>query len=240
MGHLQDSLQLPVSEQRHPALMNAIFLWACFMSRPKPLCQHEEFFLSQALDAHRDGLRSGEKVLDVIQASCLLSMYFLVNGRLLEGSYHASAAASLAVQCGLQAGVSCDASYSPSSSREKLGLEPPASGYREGERILAFWQVYNLDRCWSVALRKPSVFLDGHDPWTSINCPWPQDIMEYESVSHTPDALPLHCQLEFLSPSGCCHHWHVSDGPKLPARRHVRWILDACLTCKGLCSLFPR
>ena len=193
MGHLQDSLQLPVSEQRHPALMNAIFLWACFMSRPKPLCQHEEFFLSQALDAHRDGLRSGEKVLDVIQASCLLSMYFLVNGRLLEGSYHASAAASLAVQCGLQAGVACDASYSPSSSREKLGLEPPASGYREGERILAFWQVYNLDRCWSVALRKPSVLLDGHDPWTSINCPWPQDIMEYESVSHTPDALPLHC-----------------------------------------------
>ncbi|ESK90577.1 hypothetical protein Moror_4260 [Moniliophthora roreri MCA 2997] len=185
MGHLRDSLQLPASEQRHPALMNAIFLWACFMSRPKPLCQHEEIFLAQALDSHRDGLRSGDKVLDVIQASCLLSMYFLVNGRLLEGSYHASAAASLAVQCGLQAGVAGEASYSPSSSREKLGFEPPSSGYREGERILAFWQVYNLDRCWSVALRKPSVLLDGYDPWTSINCPWPQDIMEYETGSVT-------------------------------------------------------
>ncbi|KAL0575798.1 hypothetical protein V5O48_006176 [Marasmius crinis-equi] len=186
MGHLQESLQLPASEQRHPALMNAIYLWACFMSRPKPLCQHEETFLAQALDAHRDGLRMGDKVLDVIQASCLLSMYFLVNGRFLEGSYHASAAASLAVQCGLQAGVSSEGSYSPSSSREKLSLEPPKSGYKEGERILAFWQVYNLDRCWSVALRKPSVLLDGVDPWSSINCPWPQDITEYESGNVAP------------------------------------------------------
>ncbi|KAF9258851.1 hypothetical protein L218DRAFT_709006 [Marasmius fiardii PR-910] len=185
MGHLQESLQLPLSEQRHPALMNAIYLWACFISRPKPLCQHEDTFLAQALDAVRDGLRTGDKVLDVIQASCLLSMYFLVNGRLLEGSYHASAATSLAVQCGLQAGISNKGCYSPSSSRENL-VETPKNGYREGERILAFWQVYNLDKCWSVALRKPSVLIDGLDPWTSINCPWPEDIIEYESGAATP------------------------------------------------------
>ncbi|KAL0067387.1 hypothetical protein AAF712_005616 [Marasmius tenuissimus] len=189
MGHLQESLQLPASEQRHPALMNAIYLWACFMSRPKPLCQHEETFLAQALDAHRDGLQMGDRVLDIIQASCLLSMYFLVNGRLMEGSYHASAAASLAVQCGLQAGLSSEGSYSPSSSRENLCLEPPKSGYKEGERILAFWQVFNLDKCWSVVLRKPSVLLDGHDLWSSINCPWPQDMSEYEAGTAAPTSF---------------------------------------------------
>ncbi|KIK69431.1 hypothetical protein GYMLUDRAFT_237225 [Collybiopsis luxurians FD-317 M1] len=192
MGHLRESLTLPPSEQRHPALMNSIYLWACFVSRPKPLSQHEDMFLAQALDGVRDGLRQGDKLLDVIQASCLLSLYFLANGRLVEGSFHASAVAALAVQCGLQTAVSSSANggggdgsggYSPSSSRERLDLDHIKAGYKEGERILAFWQVYNLDRCWSVALRKPCVALDSEDPWTSINCPWPQDITEYESGS---------------------------------------------------------
>jgi hypothetical protein len=185
MGHLRESLNLPPSEQRHPALMNAIYLWACFVSRPKPLSQHEESFLSQALDGVREGLRQGDKLLDVIQASCLLSLYFLANGRLVEGSYHASAVAALAVQCGLQNAVSGEGSFNPSSSRERLDLDHIKPGYKDGERILAFWQVFNLDRCWSVALRKPCVALDSEDPWTSINCPWPHDITEYESGNHS-------------------------------------------------------
>ncbi|KAJ3842829.1 hypothetical protein F5878DRAFT_529047 [Lentinula raphanica] len=181
MGYLRESLILPPNEQRHPALMNSIYLWACFVSRPKPLSQHEESFLSQALDGVRDGLRQGDKLLDVIQASCLLSLYFLANGRLVEGSVHASAVAALAVQCGLQTAVTGKGSFNPSSSRERLDLDYIRPGYKEGERILTFWQVYNLDRCWSVALRKPRVALDSEDPWTSIDCPWPQDITEYES-----------------------------------------------------------
>ncbi|THU83472.1 hypothetical protein K435DRAFT_666289 [Dendrothele bispora CBS 962.96] len=181
--HLQDSLSMPPEKQRHPALMKSIYLWACFVSRPKPLSQHEEAFLIQALEAHREGLRTGDKVLDIIQASCLLSMYFLANGRIMEGSYHASAAASLAVQCGLQAGIAPPepGSYNPAASRENLDLKPLKSGSRDAERVATFWMVYNLDRCWSVALRKPWVILDGEDPWTSINCPWPNDIAEYES-----------------------------------------------------------
>ncbi|KAJ3927203.1 MAG: hypothetical protein NXY57DRAFT_904365 [Lentinula lateritia] len=185
MGHLRESLNLSPDEQRHPALMNSIYLWACFVSRPKPLSQHEESFLSQALDGVRDGLRKGDKLLDVIQASCLLSLYFLANGRLVEGSFHASAVAALAVQCGLQTAVSGEGSYNPSSSRERLDLDHIRPGYQEGERVLTFWQVYNLDCCWSVALRKPRVALDSEDPWTSIDCPWPQDITDYESGNAT-------------------------------------------------------
>jgi len=108
MGRLLDSLTLPVEKQRHPVLMNAIYLWSCFISRPEPLCQHEEHYLALALDALRDALRLGDKVIDIIQGSCLLSTYFLANGRILEGSYHASAAAALAVQSGLQFNVSYD------------------------------------------------------------------------------------------------------------------------------------
>lgn len=181
LGRLRDSLTQPLSEQPHPSLMNAIYLWACFVSRPEPLCQHEEHFLTQALEAHRDGLRVGDKIVDVIRASCLLSLYFFANGRFFEGSYHSSAAAALAVQCGLHAGVSQQATSWLVDSNEPFDLKPPKSDYREGERILTFWQVYNLDRCWSVALRKPFVIPDGSEALSSIDCPWPQDVEEYET-----------------------------------------------------------
>ncbi|KAG6831577.1 hypothetical protein H0H87_004796 [Tephrocybe sp. NHM501043] len=182
MGRVIDSLTTSPTEQRHPALMNSMYLWACFISRPEPLCQHEEHYLGLALDTLRDGLRDGEKIIDIIQGSCLLSMYFLANGRILEGSYHATAAAALAVQCGLHANTYQDDVW-PADSQEPFDTKPSRIGVKEGERILAFWQVYNLDRCWSVILRKPSIIPDGPDPRQSINCPWPQDWAEYETVS---------------------------------------------------------
>lgn len=182
MGRLRESLTLPASEQRHPVFMNAIYLWACFISRPGPLSQHEGHYLKHSLDALPEALRSPNRTIDVIQASCLLSLYFLVNGRCLEGSYHASAAASLCMQIGLGG--------KPSSEIQRClidgidsDLKPTMSDLRDGERILAFWQVYNLDRCWSVVLRKPWVILDTSNPRHSIYCPWPQEIKDYESVS---------------------------------------------------------
>ncbi|KAK6996989.1 fungal-trans domain-containing protein [Favolaschia claudopus] len=179
MGQLRESLGRPRAEQRHPALMNAIFLWACFISRPEPLSQHEEHYLTQALDALRDALREGDKMVDAVQASCLLSSYFLANGRILEGSYHASAAAALAVQCGFHEDVVSDASSWLVDASDEL--KPSKMDIQQGERILAFWQVYNLDRCWSVALRKPTIIPDGAQAWNSINCPWPMDIAEYQA-----------------------------------------------------------
>ncbi|PPQ68192.1 hypothetical protein CVT25_015024 [Psilocybe cyanescens] len=190
MGRLRDSLTLPASEQRHPVLMNAIYLWACFISRPGPLSQHEEHYLRHSLDALPEALRSNDKTIDVIQASCLLSLYFLANGRLLEGSYHASAAASICMQVGLGGRTTLDSQGSPLGGIDS-DLKPTMSDLRDGERILAFWQVYNLDRCWSVILRKPWVILDMSDPRHSIYCPWPQDIKDYENGHiDTIDALP--------------------------------------------------
>jgi len=157
--------------------MNAIYLWACFISRPEPLSQHEEHYLQHALEGLPEALRTSDKVIDVIQASCLLSLYFLANGRLLEGSYHASAAAALAVQTGLN-GRPSKANWSPEGSDSDL--KPAKSDLRDGEKIHAFWQVYNLDRCWSVILRKPTTIPDDPDSPYCISCPWPQDIKDYE------------------------------------------------------------
>jgi len=161
--------------------MNAVYLWACFISRPEPLSQHEEHYLQHALDALPEALRSNDRIIDVIQASCLLSLYFLANGRLLEGSYHASAAASLSVQTGLggRPYLSTPGWCSDSMDSE---MKPVSSDIRDGERILAFWQVYNLDRCWSVVLRKPCIIPDNPDTRHSVCCPWPQEIKDYEKV----------------------------------------------------------
>lgn len=169
---LRDSLTLPFTEQRHPVLMNSIYLWACFMSRPEALSQHEDLYLHQALDALPAALKEGDKILDVVQASCLLATYFLANGRLNEGNYHASAAASMAIQLGL----SKPQIASPSGTEFK----PPKYDRRDGERILAFWSVYNLDRCWSVILQRPALIPDDDSVGRGIYCPWPQEIMEYE------------------------------------------------------------
>ena len=152
------------------------------MSRPEPLCQHEEHYLQRSLEALPDGLQSPNKVIDVIQASCLLSMYFLANGRLLEGSYHASAAAALATQTDLGGRAYSNARNSSVDTMES-DLKPPKNDTYEGEKILAFWQVYNLDRCWSVVLRKPCVIPDKPNSCQSICCPWPQNIDYYENVS---------------------------------------------------------
>jgi len=177
-GRLRESLTRPLIEQRHPALMNAIYLWACFVSRPEPLCQHEDHYLELALKEIPDALR-GANIIDIIQASCLLSLYFLANGRHMEGGYHASAATSLAMQSGLgDRETHIPQIYGYGETGESFELKPLRSDVRAGERILTFWQVYNLDRCWSVILRKPAVIPDSMYP---ITCPWPQSISEYET-----------------------------------------------------------
>ena len=180
MGRLAESLALPASEQRHPALLNAIFLWSCCISRPGPLSQYESHYLSRTLDSLGDALRHPDKAVDVVQASCLLSLYFLSNGRMLEGSYHASAAAALVTQFGLDKGIA-QQNHEPLHA---LKIDTAKDPIEEGDRIMAFWQAYNLDYCWSVVLRKPPVIRDGRYAFASVSPPWPRDAEDYETVRY--------------------------------------------------------
>lgn len=62
-------------------------------------------------------------------------------------------------------------------------LPLPKDNIERGERISTFWQVYNVDRCWSVILRRPATLPDSDHPWASITTPWPQRTEDYENVS---------------------------------------------------------
>ncbi|KIJ18475.1 hypothetical protein PAXINDRAFT_167077 [Paxillus involutus ATCC 200175] len=181
MGRLRESFSRPLMEQHHPCLTNAIFLWACYISRPGPLSEHESHYLSRSLEALSDALQYNNRVLDVIQASCLLSVYFLSNGRVLEGSYHATAAASLAIQCGLHGVMMNRPVFETTGVMSSFKLEPPKDAIEQGERILTFWQVFTLDRCWSTVLQRPMTIPDSPEGYLSIVLPWPQDMEEYES-----------------------------------------------------------
>ncbi|CAL1706100.1 unnamed protein product [Somion occarium] len=210
VGRLRESLTLPRSEQRHPVLMNSIYLWACYLSRPTSLCEHEPLYLSRALAAVSDAISNPAKVVDFIQASCLLAIYFLSNGRVFEGSYHASVAASLAIQWGLhQVGAEDCTPRNVISERSAFRLDPAKDSIEQGERILTFWQVYNLDRCWSVALQRPATLPDSKHPWTAVSTPWPQRMEEYETgeldIGHGSPTIQA-----FFAPQG--HVQNVTGG----------------------------
>ncbi|KZT10936.1 uncharacterized protein LAESUDRAFT_356428 [Laetiporus sulphureus 93-53] len=182
IGHLRESLAPSSPTRHHPALMQAIYLWACFLSRPGALSEHEPHYLASSLAALPDALAFPASALDAVRASCLLSHYFLANGRVFEGSYHASIAAALAVQYGLhQLGASERTPQLNADEWETAFRLPPAKDAVErGERIWTFWQVYNLDRCWSVVLQRPATIPDSEHPWACITTPWPQSMEEYE------------------------------------------------------------
>ena len=161
------------------------------MARPGQLSENEPLYLSRALSAISEAIPDPSRVVDLIQAQCILSVYFLSNGRLLEGSYHASSAASLALQWGLHQIGSPDATPGAMLGEwdSSFRLDPPQDAIEQGERILAFWQVYDLDRCWSVALQRPTIIPDSKHPRTTITTPWPQRMEQYEMVG------PLHIYL---------------------------------------------
>lgn len=132
-----------------------------------------------------------------MQAEVLLSQYFFCLGRFLEGRYHANAAVSLVISCGLhkirpeasephpvasQMGAAVNLGFSSNVSGGLFELSIPIDSVDLGERINIFWSVYNIDKCWSVAVNSPSILVDDAALGTQIDTPWPLDVESYERV----------------------------------------------------------
>ncbi|GAW06668.1 hypothetical protein LENED_008607 [Lentinula edodes] len=80
----------------HPALMNALYLLACHFSRSPYFSELESTFLTRALREITVALDNQDRLVDVVQASSLLAIYFYANSRILEGYCHSFSAARLA------------------------------------------------------------------------------------------------------------------------------------------------
>ncbi|KAJ7684465.1 hypothetical protein DFH06DRAFT_968843 [Mycena polygramma] len=174
-----------IGSEPHPALMNAIYLLACHFARSPYCTEIEHVFFTRALHEITVALDNSDRLVDVVQASCLLSVYLYVNCRALEGYTHSFSAARLAVGLGLHqirplppAGEDLQLRYSEDITPIPI---PPARDRSEvADRIAAFWQVFMVDRCWSVASGLPVALPDGDCPQVRIRTPWPTPDMELD------------------------------------------------------------
>lgn len=167
--------------------MNAIYLLACHFARSPYCSEIEPVFFTRALHEITVALDNSDRLVDVVQASCLLSVYLYANCRALEGYTHSFSAARLAVGLGLHQ----IRPLPPPGDDSQLGYSeeitpipiPPARDRAEvADRIAAFWQVFMVDRCWSVASGLPVALPDGDCPQVRIKTPWPTPDLEPDVV----------------------------------------------------------
>ncbi|KAF8319365.1 hypothetical protein DL93DRAFT_2153382 [Clavulina sp. PMI_390] len=159
----------------HPCLINAIYLFASHFSRSTQIAQYDPLFLARARAGMQAAIAAEDRVLDAIQAGCLVSLYLYFKSRVLEGYMLGGAVARLAIAVGLHqiespflsAGLSAVSSARSGGSggssgrRRKEEEEPqrlmvenpvgitlpePNSLAELGDRIHTFWQVWCVDK----------------------------------------------------------------------------------------------
>ncbi|KAG5652381.1 hypothetical protein H0H81_005211 [Sphagnurus paluster] len=161
-----------------PALTCIIYLWAL---REKRTSQSSWFTTSyyQEYTLKKEALKRlcsdvarthPRNIMHTIQAEVLLSQYFLVEGKHLQSSHHASLALSLSLAAGLH-----HIPTSISKPAYNSNIPPPQDVFEEGERIDAFWAVYAANVYSSAIQRSPSM-LQHH----IVDTPWPIDALEHE------------------------------------------------------------
>ncbi|KAJ7494467.1 hypothetical protein B0H11DRAFT_2004760 [Mycena galericulata] len=168
----------------HPALMNAIYLLACHFARSHYCSEIEPVFFTRALHEITVALDNSDRLVDVVQASCLLAVYLYINCRALEGYCHSFSAARLAVGLGLHQirppKLGDDPQLLYGEEITPIPIPPARDRAEVAGRISAFWQVFMVDRCWSVASGLPVALPDGDCPQVWIKTPWPTSTMDSE------------------------------------------------------------
>ncbi|KZT74019.1 hypothetical protein DAEQUDRAFT_682747 [Daedalea quercina L-15889] len=211
LARFRASLHLTPTHQPHPALMDAIYLMACYFSRLPPLGELEPHFLKRALAGISEALHQQDRMVQVLQASSLIAVYFFCQGRVLEGYYHSSTSARLAIDVGLhqirpttewsgiQSGLGGGSAFPTDAT---FPLPPVKDPIEHAERVAAFWQIFIVDRAWSVATGLPSALPDDDHPRTQIATSWPMGIAD---MSTSPEAcmnLPALVGSSMLGGSG--------------------------------------
>ncbi|KAG8690739.1 hypothetical protein FRC11_009408 [Ceratobasidium sp. 423] len=164
----------------HPALRNAVYLLACrtLNAQTPALAQYESSFVDKVRQGIADALEAahqdnGSLFTGVILSSTLLARYLLIMGRIREAYHQTASVARFDLR-----------PHSPSSRTPPL-LPPPTDHLALGERIHAFWAIYDLDRTISTVAGLPSAFGDdGSDHVETcerITTLWPRPLREYRS-----------------------------------------------------------
>ena len=166
-------------------LLNVIYLIGAKLSSNPQVQANEQRYLTRALQQipTSTALHSDPgSAIYVMQAEVLLANYFFMGNRQLEGTYHTTAAVSIAIASRLHL-IRSGRRSRPATEPTAYRLPPPADLLEEGERINGFWTVFVLDRCWSIASGSAPAFTDDESTGTQIDTPWPKDLTSYQTVS---------------------------------------------------------
>lgn len=166
-----------------PALVNAVYLWSIHLSPTTYAPLQESAYLQSSL-WHLSNDLSGShphKVIHVIQAEVLLSFFYLKNGKMLLGNYHANAALSVSLSAGLHSmQLSSIVSEQDVSSNCELGLPPTIGIHEDAQRINAFWGVLILNNYWITIQESHYMFYDLND--SEVSTPWPMEPSDHDKV----------------------------------------------------------
>lgn len=117
-------------------------------------------------------------VVFLLQAEALIAFYHFYKNQVVQGYARATAAATQTFVWGLN--TSQRARGAPAAGvLGRYHLPPPIDAIEAGERVNAFWTVFWMERCWSVAQGIQSMMFT-QDNLTSV--PWPLNMSDYEEV----------------------------------------------------------
>ncbi|KZT24050.1 hypothetical protein NEOLEDRAFT_495944 [Neolentinus lepideus HHB14362 ss-1] len=145
----KSSLSVGLNGTMHPALLNAMYIFGCHFSQSTSLLELKHHFLEKALHFLAEGIQSSDNLLHIIQASCLLSLYFFTHCRLLEAYQHAACAATMATSLGIHKWKA--------SALKSSGIICTSDETDLPECLAAFWQSFVLCYTLSGLARLPAL-----------------------------------------------------------------------------------
>ncbi|KAG8928767.1 hypothetical protein FRC02_006476 [Tulasnella sp. 418] len=182
------SLKAERELQPHPALLNVIYLLACYFSEIPALTRHQQVFMTRTRHYMGKSLAQKDRLINFVAASTLLAYYLLRVGRFLECAHEISNAARFAMFCNLHKISSsvCKPPVPPPPSTAlpetiEAGayvqplIPPPKDAVELGERISLFWTVVLLDHSGSLVTGLPP-----NIPYQEIETVWPRALEDYE------------------------------------------------------------
>ncbi|KAJ7464844.1 hypothetical protein B0H11DRAFT_67965 [Mycena galericulata] len=191
--HRTASLCLPFGHHDHlsSGLSYVVYLWANRLS-PADGGQAEAKALILAVNHLASDIagiqQHPHRILQIIQAAVLLSLYYLDAGYLSEGKYHCAGATSLALTAGLhRIGSPAQISHLPFAF-PGVALAVPPDTTRSKEMIDAFWSVVILNNYWVAA----SGITSSISSEVLISTPYPTDnsILGLPSAVAVPESDP--------------------------------------------------
>ncbi|KAF8319985.1 hypothetical protein DL93DRAFT_1919289 [Clavulina sp. PMI_390] len=148
-------LSLPPDDPKsvHPALLNAMYLAACWIVGDK-LGSWQDYFLTQTRRHLQQSLAEADRLIHFLWATAILGSWYSLDGRMNEAYATVSGCARFSLACGLE----MSQFYANVDVPQAPLLSPPADLTEFLERIRLSHAIYILDRTLAMVCGLPSMF----------------------------------------------------------------------------------